>query len=60
MKSIDLKIVIQESKIATAIKTSGYDNNNMSDQLELLGIAENFKGIIQERIKQLVNVSGKI
>ena len=58
MKELNIKTIIQDDKIATAIKTNGYDDNNMSDQLELLGIAENIKGIFAERIKVLANKRG--
>ena len=57
MKIIKIEIRIPGgSKMATGIKTQGYSDNNVSDQLELLGIMENLKMIIQERIKQLTNV----
>ena len=59
MKKLIIEIAIVEDKIATGIKTTGYSNENVSDQLELLGILENTKAIIQERIKKLIDVSGK-
>lgn len=57
MKSIDIKIKINEDKVATAIKTNGFDNNNISNQFELMGILENLKNIINERIKKLLELS---
>ena len=55
MKQIKLDVGIEADKIVTALRTVGYEDNNMSDQLELLGIAENIKGIFAERIKVLAN-----
>ena len=60
MKKIEIQIIVEEDKVATAIKTNGYSDDNISDQFELLGIIENAKGIIQERIKKLADVRGKI
>lgn len=56
MKTLNIEVRIAEDKVATAIKTSGYNNNSISDQFELLGLVENIKGIINERIKKLVDV----
>jgi len=56
MKRLKIEVVTNEGKIATAIRTIGYDDNIMSDQLELLGIVENTKNIINERIKKLGEV----
>jgi len=55
MKKILIEIRIQDDKIATAIKDTGFDKNSMSSQLEILGILENTKNIIQERVKELLN-----
>ena len=60
MKQIKLDVGIEADKIVTALRTVGYDDNNMSDQLELLGIAENIKGIFAERIKVLANKRGSV
>ena len=57
MKTLKIEIAVEGSKLATAIKTTGYSNESISDQLELLGIVENTKLIIQERIKVLLNVN---
>jgi len=57
MKTLKIETAIEGSKVATAIKTNGYSNENISDQFELLGLIENVKGIIQERIKVLLNVN---
>ena len=53
MKKLTIETRIEDDKVATAIATSGYRNDNISDQFELLGLVENIKGIIQERIKKL-------
>ena len=55
MKKIIIEIVIEKDKIATAIKDIGFEKDSMSSQLEILGIMENSKVIIQERIKELLN-----
>ena len=60
MKQIKLDVGIEADKIVTALRTVGYEDNNMSDQLELLGIAENIKGIFAERIKVLANKRGSV
>ncbi len=52
-KKLLIKVEIQEDKVATAIKTNGYDLNSMSDQLEILGILENLKQVQSEKIKEL-------
>ena len=56
MKNLKIEVGINDDKVATAIKTSGYSNDSISDQFELLGIVENIKNIINERIKKLVDV----
>ena len=56
MKTIKIIVRIKSGKLATAIETEGYDRTNISSQLELLGIMENTKNIINERIKKLVNL----
>ena len=55
MKRLRIEVRINEDKVATAIQTNGYSDKSISDQFELLGITENLKGIIQERIKKLVD-----
>ena len=57
MKKLTIEIITQDDKVATAIRTIGYSNENMSDQLEILGIIENTKGIVNEIIKKLLDVS---
>lgn len=57
MKTLNIEIASNGCNLATAIKTNGYSNESISDQLELLGILENTKSIIQERIKVLLNVN---
>jgi len=60
MKKITIEVRIpegeNEDKVATVIKTNGYSNTNVSHQFELLGIVENVKNIINERIKKLSDV----
>lgn len=58
MRIINIKIVLDEveEKIATAIETTGYDSKVLTDQFELLGIIENLKSIIQQRIKKLADI----
>ena len=57
MKTLIIEVRIVDDKVVSAIKTTGYSNNNISDQFELLGITENLKNIIQERIKKLLDVN---
>ena len=57
MKKLIIEVAIPgEDKMATGIRTSGYSNESVSDQLELLGILENVKSIIHDRIKKLADV----
>ena len=61
MKRVIIEVRIPGAdKVATGIKTTGYSNESISDQFELLGIMENLKNVIQDRIKKLVDVQGKI
>ena len=55
-KILQIEIRINDDKIASGISTTGFDNNSMTDQLLLLGIIENTKGIIKDRIKGLVDI----
>jgi len=57
MKQIKIQIGINEGKIATKREFEGYDENNISDQFEVLGIMENLMEIQKERIKVLLKVS---
>lgn len=56
MKRLTIEVQIEGDKIATLIKDTGFDKYKISDQFEILGIIENIKGIIQNRIKELMNV----
>jgi hypothetical protein len=56
MKALTIEIRINEGKIATGIKSDGFDES-ISSQLEILGLIENTKGIINERIKKLFDKS---
>lgn len=61
MKKVMIEVRIPgEDKVGTKIETSGYRDESVSDQFELLGIMENLKNVIQERIKKLVDVQGKV
>lgn len=51
MKQVDIQIRVDEDKIGTVWKTKGYARDNVSDLLELIGLIENFKGILEEKIK---------
>jgi len=53
MKELNIKIRVDEEtgKIGTAWKTNGYSRDNISDLLELIGVVENFKGILTDKIK---------
>jgi len=55
MKKVMIEVRIEDDKSASGIKTTGYSNDNISDQFELLGIMENLKGIIQDRINIMLN-----
>lgn len=56
MKKIQIEIRVDEvsNRIATAWKTDGYSRDNISDNLELIGILENTKNLINDRIKTLM------
>jgi len=58
MKKLNIEIVTNEydDKIATGIKTFGYSDESISDQFQLIGLIENVKTLIQERIKKLMAV----
>jgi len=61
MKKLTIEVgIIGPSQVATGIRTSGYSEESISDQFELLGIIENAKSIIQERIKKLADVRAKV
>ena len=56
MKELKIHIKVGSDKIASGIKTEGFDSQNISHQLELLGILENTKVIIQNRINLLLDI----
>ena len=56
MKKLKIEVSVSDNKVVTGIGTQGYLNNSISDQFELLGIVENIKSIIQERIKKLIDI----
>jgi len=51
MKEIKIQTRIIEDKIATVIKTSGYDEGKISDILEIIGIIENLKQTHLHKLK---------
>ena len=55
-KELIIKIKINKENIASAIQTNNFSDQNIQDQLLLLGILENSKNIIQDRIKKLVDI----
>ena len=50
---IDIRVDELSGKIATAWQTEGYSRNKICDLFELIGIIENFKGILTEKVKTL-------
>lgn len=54
MKEINMQIRVTDNKIATAWKTDGYSRENISDLFEMIGILENFKGILTDKVKTLM------
>ena len=50
---IDIRVDEKSRKIATAWQTEGYSRENICDLFELIGIIENFKGILTEKVKTL-------
>jgi len=56
MKKLQIEIRIAENRIITLIKTEGFERDNISHQLELLGLVESTKTTIQDRINKLVDV----
>ena len=59
MKQIKIEIRLndEDDKIATALETSGYNKNKISDQFEVLGILENLVDIQKDKIKKLIHIS---
>jgi len=55
LKKLQIEVAFnnQDSQTVTAIRTIGYDDRSISDQLELLGMLENIKHQIQERITKI-------
>lgn len=61
MKKIDLRFVIDEEtqKIATAMRTKNLSEKNLSDLFEIVGILENLKQVILNKIKTFGEWDGK-
>ena len=55
MKILKIETRIAEGKILTALKTEGYNKTDVSHQLEIIGLIDNAKAIVQERIKRLAH-----
>lgn len=56
MKKIIFEIRVDElgNRIATAWKTDGYARESICDNLEIIGILDNTKNLINDRIKTLM------
>jgi hypothetical protein len=50
---IDIRVDDASGKIATAWKTDGYSSKSIQDNLEMIGLLENTKDIIKNKIKTL-------
>lgn len=57
MKKLVIESVIEDDKIISRIRTQGFSNKSISDQLAILGLLENFKGIIENRIKKFIDIT---
>jgi len=55
-----IKVGLDKNKVASGIKTAGYDDNNIHHQFELLGIMVNLQWIIQQRIIKLGGLNNGI
>lgn len=57
MKKIHIEIMFddKEQKVMTIFNTEGYAKNKLGDQFEIIGVLENMKIIIQDRIKVLLD-----
>ena len=53
MKGLNIRIVLKDDKIATAIETEGIDHDKMSDQLLLVGVYENLKHLTLQKLHKL-------
>jgi len=58
MKKVTFEILIDEknNKLATAWKCDGYSRDSVTDNLELIGILENAKILINERLQTIINI----
>ena len=52
MKQLMIQIKIDKNRMATATKVEGF-SNDMSSQLEILGIIENLSELQKQKIKTL-------
>lgn len=53
MKRLVIEIILKDDKVVTSISTIGFESKKIEDQFELLGIIENVKDNIKDRIKVL-------
>lgn len=53
MKKIKIEIIVDDitGKIGTVWETTGWTRESISDMLELVGLMENMKSLIQDKIK---------
>jgi hypothetical protein len=56
MKKITIEIRVDENsqRIATAWKTDGYSRESLTDLFEMMGIIDNFKNILSDKVKTLL------
>ena len=56
MKKIQITIAIDEAsgKIANGWQTEGYSRENICDLMEMIGLVENFKGVLKDKVKTLM------
>ena len=52
-KMIIIKVGAERDKLETGIKTAGFNDDSILDQLQLLGIMVNLQWVIQQRIIKL-------
>ena len=52
--SIEIRVDGNSNKIATAWQTEGYSRTNLSDLFEMIGVIDNFKNILNDKVKTLM------
>ena len=53
--SIEIRIDEETGQVGTAWKTNGYSRESITDIFELIGMVENFKGLLTEKVKTLAS-----